>query len=302
MRTIRVASEPLPVDGLLHLLVLYLVWGSTYLGIRVAVRGGDGFAPFVLGATRLAAAGTILIAWSALRRERVRPTRREAGFLLLTGTLLWLAGNGLVNWAETRVVSGYAALIIGTTPILVASMESIIDRRAPSWRFIGSIIVGFSGLVVLTLPVIRAGGRGDAVAVAALIMASLSWGAGLILFRRRPLGLSPRVASGYQQLAGAVGFTLTALVLHERRPPSFDARAEWIAWGWLVTFGSVIAFTSFLQALKALPTRIVTSYAYVNPVVAVFLGWLILHEPVTRWTVAGTALIIAGVAGVFANR
>ncbi len=302
MRTVRLASRDLPVAGLAHLGVIYLVWGSTYLAIRVAVRGDAGFAPFTLGALRVAVGGIILLLWAAARSERLLPTRREAAILLATGLLMWVGGNGLVNWAETRLDSGYTALLIGTTPLWVAAIEALLDRRAPSARFAGSLLIGFAGLATLTVPVLRAGSRADTWAVAALVVAPLSWGAGTILYHRRPLTLSPRVTSGFQQLLGGAGFAVTARILGERPPPPFAAKEAWLAWGYLALFGSVLAFTSFLKALRALPTRIVTTYAYVNPVVAVLLGWFLLHEPVTAWTLAGTALILAGVAGVFANR
>jgi drug/metabolite transporter (DMT)-like permease len=302
VRTLRLASRDLPVAGLAHLGVIYLVWGSTYLAIRVAVRGDAGFAPFTLGALRVSAGGIILLLWAAARRERLRPTRKEAGLLLATGLLMWLGGNGLVNWAEQRLDSGYTALLIGTTPLWVAAMEALLDRRAPSARFTGSLVIGFAGLATLTVPVFRAGSRADAWAVLGLVFAPISWGSGTILYHRLPLTLSPKVTSGFQQVLAGVGFAVIARVLGERPPPALAAREAWLAWGYLTLFGSVLAFTSFLRALRALPTGIVTTYAYVNPVVAVVLGWFLLHEPVTPWTVAGTVLIFAGVAGVFANR
>ncbi|MBZ5637161.1 MAG: EamA family transporter [Acidobacteriia bacterium] len=302
MRTLRLASRDLPLAGLVHLGVIYLVWGSTYLAIRVAVRGDAGFAPFTLGALRVIPGGILLLLWAAARRERIRPTRDEAALLLATGLLMWLGGNGLVNWAEQRLDSGYTALLIGTTPLWVAAMEALLDRRVPSPRFVGSLLVGFAGLATLTLPVLRAGSRGDAWATAGLVLAPISWGAGTILYHRRPLKLSPRVTSGFQQAFAGIGFAVTARVFGERPPPALAAREAWLAWGYLTLFGSVLAFTSYLRALRALPTSIVTTYAYVNPVVAVFLGWFLLHEPVTPWTLGGTALILAGVAGVFANR
>lgn len=302
MRTVRLGSRDLPVSGLVHLGVIYLVWGSTYLAIRVAVRGEAGFAPFTLGALRVAAGGIVLLLWAAARRERLLPTRQEAGILLATGLLMWVGGNGLVNWAEQRLDSGYTALLIGTTPLWVAAMEALLDRKAPSARFVGSLVIGFAGLATLTAPVLRAGSPADTWAVLGLLIAPVSWGSGTIIYHRRPLTLSPMVTSGFQQVIAGAGFAVTARILGERPPPALAAREVWLAWGYLTLFGSVLAFTSFLRALRALPTGVVTTYAYVNPVVAVFLGWLLLHEPVTAWTAAGTALILAGVAGVFANR
>lgn len=295
--------ERLPVAGLLHLLVIYLIWGSTYLGIRVAVRPDAGFAPFTLGAMRVIVAGALLLLWGALARRRLRPTRAELGIVLLTGTLLWVGGNGTVNWAEQHVESGYAALLLGTTPIAVALMEALVDRRRPSGRLLGAMCLGFAGLVVLTLPVVEGRAPGNPAAVGMLLFATVSWGAGTILFKRRPLALSPQVSSGVQQLCAGAGFLLSAWLLGEfagtRPPPSPPA---WAAYGYLTLFGSVIAFTSFLQAVRLLPTRVVTTYAYVNPVVAIALGRWLLQETVTWHTFAGGALTLLGVAGVFRYR
>ncbi|GAG31434.1 unnamed protein product, partial [marine sediment metagenome] len=136
-------SHRFSVAGLLNLLVTYVVWGSTYLAIRVAVREGAGWGPFWLGATRTLAAAAVLFAFNALRGARLKPTRVELGILAATGILLWVGGNGAVNWAEQRIDSGLAALIVGTMPIWVALMESMIDRRRPSFLLSVSLVVGF---------------------------------------------------------------------------------------------------------------------------------------------------------------
>lgn len=293
----------LPLAGLIHLLIIYLIWGSTYLGIRVAVRPDSGFGPFTLGAMRVLVAGVILLGWGALSRHRLRLTRRELGLVLLTGTLLWVGGNGTVNWAEQHVESGYAALLLGTTPISVALMEAAVDRRRPSWRLLGAMLVGLSGLVVLTIPVIEGRAPGRPAAVVMLLFATVSWGAGTILFKRRPLDLSPQVTSGLQQLSAVVGFLGMAWLLGELHGPRpVPSTAAWTAYGYLTLFGSVIAFTSFLQAVRLLPTGVVTTYAYVNPVVAIALGRVLLDETITWHTFVGGALALLGVAGVFRHR
>jgi drug/metabolite transporter (DMT)-like permease len=283
--------------GLIHLFVVYVVWGSTYLAIRLAVREGSGMGPFLLGATRTLAAGTILLGWNMLRRNRLRPTRGEAFVLATSGLLLWLGGNGLVNWAEQHADSGYAALLIGTTPLWLAVVESLLDRRAPTFRLTAALLVGFAGLGLLTYPEIRHGGEADLLSLIALLLAPMSWVTGSVLLARRPVKLSPTLSSGYQQLTGSAGFFLVAWLLGE---PMMNPTAEaWGAWAYLVVAGSVIAFTSYIFALRLLPPSVVMTYAYVNPVIAVFLGWLILDEPITGWTVGGTVLILLGIAGVF---
>ena len=290
----------LPLAGLLNLFVTYIVWGSTYLAIRVAVREGAGWGPFWLGASRVLVAAAVLFLFNRLRGTRLRPTQFEFGVLAATGLLLWVGGNGAVNWAEARIDSGLAALIVGTMPIWVAFMESLMDRRPPSLLLSGSLILGFAGLVVLTFPKLRDGVTADLLGIIVVVFAAVSWGFGSIVLNRNPLSLDPIVVAGWQQLIGGVGFTLIALAVHEPLPnPTPEA---WLAWTYLVVFGSLLAYTSFVYALKLLPTSVVTTYAYVNPVIAVLLGWLILSEPVTGYTLAGMLLIVGGVYGVFRDR
>jgi drug/metabolite transporter (DMT)-like permease len=283
--------------GLLHLFVVYVVWGSTYLAIRVAVREGAGFPPFTMAATRVLVGSAILLLWGLSARERFRLTRRETLTLATSAILLWVGGNGAVAWAEQTVDSGYAALLVGAMPIWVAIMEAIVDRRRPSLRLVGALLVGLLGVAVLNGPIIMEGSVGSLVGALALMFAGISWGAGSILQRRRPVTVKPEISSGYQQAFGAMGLAVVALIMSEPKPtPTPEA---WTAWGYLVIFGSVFAFTSFVKALRLLPTNIVMTYAYVNPVIAVFLGWIILDEQVTLWTLCGSVLVVMGVMGVF---
>jgi drug/metabolite transporter (DMT)-like permease len=290
----------LPLSGLLHLGVTYLVWGSTYLAIRIAVREGAGWGPFWLGASRVAVASVVLLLITAWRSKRLRPSRSELTVLVVSGLLMWVGGNGGVNWAEQRVDSGLVALIIGTMPMWVALAEAGLDRRAPSPLLLGAIATGFAGLVVLTLPLLRGGVGGDPAGIAVVVLSTLTWGAGTLLVSRRPVGLGPFAMGGWQQLAGAVGFATLAMLVREPAPT--PTPAAWGAWAYLVVFGSIFAFTSFIAALRLLPTSVVMTYTYVNPVIAVLLGWLVLDEPVTRTTLAGMGLILTGVWGVFRDR
>jgi len=213
---------------------------------------------------------------------------------------LWVGGNGLVTWAEMRTASGLAALLVGAMPIYGEFLTSIVDRRPPQPKMIGAILLGFTGVGVLSWPVLRHGTTSDVLAVIALLMAPLFWSIGSLWFQRRKPDLSIIAVSGYQQLLGGVGFAVVALARQEPLPtPTGEA---WLAWGYLVIFGSVIAFTSYMITLQRLPYQVVMTYAYVNPVIAVFLGWLILGEDVTWWTISGAAFVIAGVAGIFNNR
>ena len=217
-----------PVAGLLSLGVIYIVWGSTYLAIRVAVREGAGWGPFWLGAARVGAAAVLLFAVNGLRGARLRPSRGELAVLVATGLLLWVGGNGSVNWAEQRIDSGLAALIVGTMPIWVAGMEALIDRRAPSLLLSSSLVVGFAGLAALTYPMLRDEGvRGDVVGVLAVVFAAISWGYGSIVLNRKRLSLDPIVVSGWQQLIGTFGFAVLALLVREPAPnPTPEAWAQ----------------------------------------------------------------------------
>jgi drug/metabolite transporter (DMT)-like permease len=286
--------------GLFYLSVVYIIWGSTYLAIRVAVREGSGFPPFTMGMMRSLLAGVLLLLWAALRKMPIRPSREEILVLVSSGLLLWTGGNGLVMWAEQRVGSGLAALIVASVPIWAVLIEILIDRRAPSLRLIFALLIGFAGIGLLGVPTLRSGTRADGLAVVALMGASASWAFGSVLQSKRPVTLSPQVSASYQSIIGGMGLALLMIVFREPRPtPALEA---WVAWGYLVVFGSLLGFTSYVQALRLLPINVAMTYAYVNPVIAVMLGAVILKEPITVWTIGGAVMVILGVAGVFRDR
>lgn len=283
--------------GLINLFSVYFIWGSTYLAIRIGIKEGGGFQPFWFGGLRVLVAGSLLVLWGVLRKENVIPRRKDLLVLAASGLLFWIGGNGLVILAEQRLDSGLAALIVSSTPIWVATIESILDKKMPSVWLIVSLITGFGGIVVLSYPLLTSGIRTDLLSILALFCASLSWSTGLVLQSRRPVAVSRGVNSGYQQLFGGLFYTLIALLVREPLPtPTPEA---WLAWGYLVVFGSIIAFTSFVSALQLLPASLVTTYAYVNPVIAVILGWLILNEPISWWTIAGGVFVLLGVSGIY---
>jgi drug/metabolite transporter (DMT)-like permease len=286
--------------GLAHLIVIYIVWGSTYLAIRVAVREGSGFPPFILGGTRVVSAGLVLLIWSILRKKRIRLSSLELKILALSGILLWVGGNGLVNWSEQRVDSSLAALIIAATPIWTAIVVVLLDKELPTLRMVSALLVGFGGMVVLSIPVLREGVQADVMSIIGLLIAGLSWGTGSVIQSRKSVALDPVVSAGYQQLFGGSGLLILAMLVKEPMPkPILEA---WFAWLYLLLFGSILAFTSFVKALRLLPTKVVMTYPYINPVIAIYLGWLILDENVSLWTAAGAVLILLGVGGVFRER
>ncbi|MFQ5946509.1 MAG: EamA family transporter, partial [Anaerolineae bacterium] len=297
---IRQRRTPLSPAGLLNLSVVYVAWGSTYLAIRIAVGPGAGFPPFTLGALRVIVAGAALLLWARLAREELRLSKRELAVLAASGLLLWLGGNGLVVWAEQRADSGLAALLVATAPLWAALTEGFLDRRLPSRLLLGSLALGLAGTGLLSAPVLTSGLQADLLTIAALILAPLFWSLGAVFQSRQSRTESGRVRSAYQHLFGAVGFALLVVLAGEPAPsPTPEA---WVAWGYLVVFGSIFGFTAFITAIKLLPMSVAMTYAYVNPIIAVALGAVILKEPITVWTLAGAALILLGVAGVFQDR
>ena len=282
----------------MHLLIVYIVWGSTYLGIRVAVQEGSGFPPMIMSATRVFAGSLILVALARfIQKQSLRLTKEEWVVLSVSGLALWWGGNGLVAIAEMTVPSGYAALIISCTPIWVAIIESILDKKRPSFFLIISLLIGVAGIAVLNWPAIVAGNLNDLKGLFLLIIAGLSWGAGSIYQKRKNIHTTPEISSAVQQFTGGIALLITSFIISE--PTMNPVPSAWWAWGYLIIFGSVIAFTSFVKALKLLPPNIVFTYAFVNPVVAVLLGFIILGEPITPWTFAGATLVLVGVLGVF---
>ena len=283
--------------GLFHLFVVYIVWSSTYIAIRVAVRPGGGFPPFALAASRCLLAFPILLALGKLRGLRLRPDRRELVLLAISGILLWTFGNALVVVAEQHVHSALAAILIASTPIWVAVLESLSLRRLPSARVIIALVIGFLGTGIIGYPALRGGVRADAIAVLVLLLASLAWGGGSLLQRHRPVRLDPTMSAAYQMLFGGIG-SITFVILF--REPLFTSSATgWLGFAFLLVFGSLISFTSFIRALHLLPTRIVFTYGYVNPVLATFLGWLLLGERLSVEALLGAGLVLLGVAGSF---
>lgn len=286
--------------GLFHLFVVYIAWGSTFLAVRVAVREGSGFGPFAMAGSRLFTASILLFLIAMLLRRKVRPTLSELKMLFFTTFLIWVGGHGSVVWAEQVLDSGYAALITGTVPIWTAIIEAVLDRRRPSRRLILGILMGFSGIVVLSWPVLQSAGKMNVVAAVVMSFSCISWSFGVVLQARRPVKMGVIASAAWQHLLAVSGFLMLYLVTGEGVPhPQPEA---WVGWGYLIVVGSLLAFTSYIAALKMLPTPVVMTHGYVNPVVAVFLGWLILNEPLTHWTFAGTALVLLGIGGVFREK
>jgi drug/metabolite transporter (DMT)-like permease len=279
----------------LALWTVYLVWGSTYLAIRVMVRT---LPPLLSGGLRFVLAGAILLSILAMRRgfHSVSVGRRELWSCTIVGTALLLGGNGLVSVGETKVPSGLAALVIASVPLWVVVLRSIFDGRVPLVTLAG-VVVGFIGVGILVLP----GGSSSGAPISGLLvllLASMCWASGSYSSTKLTLPRDPLVSTGVQMLSGGIVMTLVALVTgegatfhtSELTPSSVEAFL------YLVVAGSLLAFTAYSWLLRNAPISKVATYAYVNPVVAIFLGWWILSERVTPSVLIGATVIVASVA------
>jgi drug/metabolite transporter (DMT)-like permease len=274
---------------------VYLVWGSTYLAIRIAVQT---LPPFLHAGVRFLLAGTILYAflWIKDGRKRVRVSAKEVGASAIVGTALLLGGNGLVALGEQTVPSGLAALIIASVPLWVILLRAITGDRVTGGTLVGTF-VGFIGVALLVFP--GSSGTGATIGgVLLIVLASVSWASGSFFSSKLPLPKDPFVSTAVQMLSGGVALTIMAVASGELSglEPSEFSLSSVLAVGYLVLFGSLAAFTAYTWLLQNAPISKVATYAYVNPVVAVFLGWLILSETITGFILTGAALIVASVA------
>jgi drug/metabolite transporter (DMT)-like permease len=288
---------------------VYLVWGSTYLGIRVVVTSG--LPPMMSMGSRFLAAGAVLAAVLAARRGRaaLRLGRAEVLSSAVVGLLLLLMGNGLVSVAERTVPSGLAALLVATTPLWLVVLGATVGRRTRTGRrpavraatWVGTL-VGFAGTAVLARP----GSTAGAVAwwgLALILTSTFCWALGSLLSGRLRMPQDLFVGAAYQMVIAGVVMLLVGLVAGEARGLDLAAVPPrgWVALVYLATAGSLLAYTAYYWLLGNAPLQLVSTYAYVNPVVAVLLGWWLLDEAVTPAVVAGGAVALAGVAIVITS-
>jgi drug/metabolite transporter (DMT)-like permease len=271
---------------------VYLIWGSTYLAIRFAI---ETIPPFLMAGCRYLTAGALIYGWSRLRGAP-RPTLIQWRSALILGAFLLLIGNGGVVWAEQHVDSGLAALLISTEPLWIVLLVWLqTGRKRPDWRVVTGLVLGFIGLVMLVRP---GSGSVNALGAAVLGLASLCWAWGSLYGQRAPLPSSPLAATGMQMLSGGAWLILASTLSGE--PSRFALAAvsvkSLLALGYLIVFGAIVAFTAYVWLLRVAPPVLVSTYAYVNPVVAVLLGWLFAGEPLTGKTLAAAAVILTGVA------
>jgi drug/metabolite transporter (DMT)-like permease len=289
----------------LGMLVLYFVWGSTYLGIAYAV---ETIPPFLMAASRFALAGLVLLTWSIVRSrgEFVAPSRREWRDSAIVGALLLGGGMGAVAWGEQTIPSGIAALIIGLMPVWVAVLGRVfLGERLPGIAIAG-IVIGFAGVGILVAPTIAGeSGSLNPLGLVALLISPISWSAGsLFASHRATLPKQPLVATGLQMVTGAAVLSVMALLAGEpaRFDPAAVSRDSLVALAYLTIIGSLLAFTVYGSLLRVAPLPFIATYAYVNPVVAVILGTVIREEPLDPRTLVAGAVIVGAVALIVTAR
>jgi drug/metabolite transporter (DMT)-like permease len=274
---------------------VYIIWGSTYLAIRFAI---ETLPPFLMAGVRFVIAGGLLFGWALLRGAKWPEPAHWVGAAVV-GTLLLLGGNGAVVWAEQHVPSGVAALLVAIVPCWLVLLDWLRPGGPrPTGRVIAGLLLGLAGVALLVGPASLMGaGRIDPLGALVLVIGSFSWAAGSIYSRQRRLPQRPLLATGMQMLAGGVALILAGLVAGE------PARLVWstmslksvLALAYLIVFGAIIGYSAYVWLLRASTPARVGTYAYVNPVVAVILGWALAGEVLTIRMLLAAAVIVSGV-------
>jgi drug/metabolite transporter (DMT)-like permease len=281
------------------LLAVYLVWGSTYLMIRFVV---ETLPPFLSAGLRFVVSGIILLAWRRLSGDAM-PTMRQWRSCAIVGTLLLLGGNGLVCWAEQTVPSGVAALIIGSVPIFLVIAEAFRPNGTkPTLRVLIGVVIGFLGIYLLVGPSAFSDGMPlNLLGVLALLLASLLWAIGSIYSKTADLPKTALMTTGAEMLIGGFALMVTSFLGEEWSTFSLAqvSTDSWLALAYLIVFGSMIGFASYAWLLQNASISLVATYAYVNPLVAVFLGNWFANEPLTPRILSASAVIIGSI--IFMN-
>jgi drug/metabolite transporter (DMT)-like permease len=278
------------------LIAIYIVWGSTYLAIRFAV---ETMPPFLTAGFRFLIAGGVLYIFRRLRGDKA-PLRLEWRSAAIVGLFLLVGGNGGLMWAEQRVASGIAALLIGSVPLWIALLDSLRPggRRPDRWVIIG-VLAGFAGILILIGPAQLIGIQGevDPLGAVVLLLAALSWAAGSLYNRGAKLPDSPLLGTGMEMLVGSLGLFILGTATGEwsqMELTSFSTRSL-LGFAYLVVFGSLVGFASYVWLLRVAPTMLVSTYAYVNPLVAILLGSLLAGEALTPRVVLAVMFILGSV-------
>ncbi|MBL8160687.1 MAG: EamA family transporter [Anaerolineae bacterium] len=274
---------------------VYIIWGSTYLGIRFAI---ETMPPFLMAGIRFLIAGSLLFGWMLTRTDE-RPTLRQWRSAFIVGGLLLMGGNGGVTWAEQYVPSALAALVVAIVPLWVVLLDWL---RPGGLRpglpvFIG-VLIGIGGIALLVGPDEFTPGEAlEPIGIIALLAATICWASGTVYARHAQQPRSPFLTTGMQMLAGGVLLTLAGTLSGDwaRLDVAAISARSWGAFIYLIFIGAIVAFTAYIWLLRVVPAPRVATYAYVNPVVAVFLGWAFAGETITGRTLVAAAVIIGSV-------
>ncbi len=282
--------------------IIYFVWGSTFLAIRVGVREVP---PLLFASMRFFIAGTVLFAWMRLKGTR-SPSRREWVAVSVLAVCIFVADYGLLFWAEQRVPSGIAAVMLATIPVFMALSEIIFLRtQRLTVRLALALLVGIGGVAVLVSHAVSLGEAPiDRAGAVALVVAAMSWSIASALTRKLPLPASKPMSAGSQMLAGGIMLALAAAIFGEFRGFQIQAvsRGAWYALAYLIVAGSIVGFTAYVWLIHhESPTKVGT-YAYVNPVVAVIVGYFLGGETVGPRTLLGTLLVLVSVIVITTTR
>jgi drug/metabolite transporter (DMT)-like permease len=278
----------------LAFLAVYLCWGMTYLAMRVAVKD---IPPHLMSGARFLVAGMVLYLWSRSRGDPA-PGAKEWKAAAVVGAFLLLGGNATVAWAEQQVPSGLAAVLIAVAPIWMVGFEWARGGRRPSRRVLAGLLLGLLGMGLLVTPNGDSSNQVNLLGGVVLVLASASWAWGSVFSKTAALPRSPFLATSMEMLAGGALILVVAALtgqIQDFKPGEVSTDAV-LSWLFLVVFGSLVGFTAYIWLLGVTSIAKAGTYAYVNPVVAVFLGWAILGEPVTARTIAAAGVILVGVA------
>ncbi len=302
-RAVRALAPASNVQIAVALLALYFVWGSTYIAIRIAV---ESIPPLTYAAVRFLVAGALLYGFSIRRGDAAgdRPGRREWRDAAIIGGLLLAGGNGLLAIGEQTIPAGIAALIIATLPLWFALLGRLFFGVRMTRTIVVGTVIGFAGVAVLVTPGGGGSGSLDLFGVAVCLLSPVMWAVGSLYSRTAHVPARPLVSTGMQMLAGSAILFVVAVVtgdlfrarLAEITPQSLAAVA------YLIVVGSLVGYTAYVWLLRVAPISLVSTYAYVNPIVAVALGWIILGEPLTPRTIAAGAIIVVAVAIIVGAR
>ena len=295
-------SDPRPPAPPLGRLVaafaaVYILWGSTYLGIRFSI---ETLPPFFTQGVRFFLAGVVMFAW-ALLSGAPRPSRREWGGAAVTGFLLFVCGSGGLVWAEHSIPSGVAALVVATEPMSFVLIEAMRRRRMPRGAVLAGIALGSAGLAILAGPgMVLGSGRFDLAAMAVLVVGTFCWAGGSLFSRGSRLPASPVMATAVTLLLGGGLLALVGVAAGElgRFDPAAVSAKSVLATVYLFVFGSIVGFSAYVWLLRMTTASRLSTYAYVNPIVAVFLGWALAGEALTPRVLLASVVIVGAVAVV----